>query len=205
MDSVEGRATAQQTKKRFWKEYNLTEKMGVANILLFFCYCVLTAALVFTANQQYGGLKTDQRPWIKITIDNVQITAPGFIIPVHSINSGKTPAKSFKAQFFLEVVKNGETAKLSETGGHVENTTGVAFPNTQIDTPVPYTFTTSEFQDFKDSRNFFVIYGTASYSDFFHVQHWTKFCQYFGTAPTNAGWVGFTAKNCTDYNDIDDN
>jgi hypothetical protein len=201
MDTQGNQASAHQTKKKFWTEYTATEKMTAINILFVALYSLLTAALVWIASLQYKGLTTDERPWIRLIAENPQINSPSFTITTHALNSGKTPAKSFSAVFFIEVVKNGEDPRLNEDRAPTaQSTTGVAFPNIPVDTPVSYTFTQSEFQDFKDRRAFFILYAKMTYSDFFRIAHWTKHCQFFAIPPG-----GYTAKKCTDYNDIDNN
>jgi hypothetical protein len=59
-----------------------------------------------------------------------------------------------------------------------------------------------ELNDFIAGRIFFVAYVDVSYSDFFGTRHWTRFCNFLH--PTGIVQT-YTARNCTDYNDIDDN
>jgi len=61
----------------------------------------------------------------------------------------------------------------------------------------------SEFDDFTNTRIFFVVYGTVHYGDFFGIDHWTKFCGFAYVASTPSSTV--TAKRCSDYSDVDDN
>jgi len=82
----------------------------------------------------------------------------------------------------------------------VRASTGALFPNVPAGQPIEYPFSQSDLEDFKQGRAFVVVYGQATYSDFFHVGHWTKFCTFFGAITG-----GYTAKKCTDYNDIDEN
>jgi len=200
MDTHGNQADTQQAKKKFWRDYLPIEKMTFVNVIFVAIYSILTLGLCWIASLQYRALKTDERPWVRLFVEPVQFSSPSFTLLTHAFNSGKTPAKSFNADFFIEVVKNGEQPKLDGTGQISSISSGVLFPNTPADSPVSYTFTQSEFQDFKDGRVFFVLYSKLTYSDFFRVKHWTKHCQFFGGKPGN-----YSAKKCTDYNDIDDN
>jgi hypothetical protein len=200
MSTPGNQTNTHQTEKKFWRDYNPTEKMAVINIGFVALYSLLTFALCWIAANQYRGMRTDERPWVRIYDDIPTIDSQSFAVPTHAINSGKTPAKSFEAKYFIEVVRNGQDPKLDETKPIGTNTTGVLFPNLPIDMPVPYSFTQSEYQDFRDKRAFFVLYVKVTYTDFFRTEHSTKHCQFFGMPPG-----GYTAKKCTDYNDIDDN
>jgi hypothetical protein len=190
---------AEQPKKKFWVGYNPIERMTLVNVVFVALYSVLTAILACIALQQYRALKTDVRPWIKIDVEIAKVPDRSISVPVRAVNSGKTPAKNYDSGFFIEVVNNGDDPRLDGAGTRTFAKTGVLFPNTPTDVTVTYTFGESDFQDIKSGKKFFVLYGMATYTDFFRVKHWTKICRFF------AGNGLFTAKKCTDYNDIDDN
>lgn len=135
-----------QIKKKFWRGYTSTEKMTAINIGLVALYSILTAALCVIASLQYGAVKTDERPWIRVMTDRVQIS-PSITISTHALNSGKSPARSFKANFFVEVVKTLEDPKLDSSSPKkvASFSTGVLFPNDPADMLAPYTFTQSEY------------------------------------------------------------
>ena len=188
------------TNHKFWSDWAPIEKMTLINVIFVAIYSILTAALCWIASDQYRGMRTDERPWIRVYVDPLPISSAAFTISIHAVNSGKTPAKSFQSEFFIEIVKNGEQPQLNETRPIAGSSTGVMYPNAPGDTPVSYTFTQSEYQDFRDGRVFFVLYSKLTYFDFFRVEHWTRHCQFFDAKPGD-----YSAKKCTDYNDIDDN
>ncbi len=50
------------------------------------------------------------------------------------------------------------------------------------------------------ASSFMVVYGKVNYLDVFGVHHWTHYCQWLRFKPGR-----YTAKKCTDYNDVDRN
>ena len=75
---------------------------------------------------------------------------------------------------------------------------GVNYPNNPENVPFKVPFTSTEAEAFRNNKLYLVIYGTVTYTDFFKVQHWTKFCYpfYETSAP---------ALSCAQYNGIDTN
>jgi hypothetical protein len=166
-------------------------------------------------NDQLNTMRKDQRPWIKVAFDPAPIQA---LEPmggtVHVVNNGKTPARSVSIEVLFEKVKNGEQPKLDYPKPYMKLDEGTLFPNDPQNAWVQRVrsaanksveadpLTQSEVEDFTKLSVFFVIYGTAHYSDFFGVDHWTKFCQPIVTANTSGT---ATFKPCTDYGDVDSN
>lgn len=192
----------QNTKKKFWSDYDPIEKITFCNTIFVFLYLTVTIALACIAHNQYSGLKTDERPWIRIWPDQQGPPIEGsFKLPIHVLNSGKTPARSMVIKFSRECVKMTDAPQLNKPP-FMEIGTGLEFPNVPGDHQVSYDFNTSELEDFKTGKAALVFYGIATYSDFFGVQHWTKFC----IASVGAPNVRLYApKNCAEYNDIDNN
>jgi hypothetical protein len=171
----------------------------------------LTALAVLTAlctalfiKTQISVMRTDQRPWVRVWIDPIPPAAsdPTVSFAVHTLDSGKTPANSAHGDFFVEKVQNGTQPILAGDKPFAREITGTVFPNIQIDggKMSAYPLSKPELEDLNSKKIFFVIYGTFAYKDFFHVQHWTRFCQPWIIPPG-----GFTYKKCTEYNEIDDN
>jgi len=201
MNTPAGEVNTELSRKRFWKDYNPIEKMTAMNIGFVALYSILTFCLCIIAYNQYRTARIDERPWIRIDVQTTPYNTPAFVIPVTVVNAGKTPATSFDAKFFVEVVKNGEEPLLSETSHELaDSSTGVLFPNLPSTFPASYTLTKSEYEDFNDGRVFLVVYSKVSYRDFFRTEHWTRNCVFIGL-PGHA----YAAKKCTDYSGIDDN
>jgi hypothetical protein len=191
------------------------------------CIAAFTLALTVVAVYQgvvMGGqldvMRKDQRPWIKTTFEPFGVQ-PGSTISgnLHTINNGKTPAKQFEGKFTIEKVKNGENPRLDYGESWDAFTGGALFPNdpqtramSMQDTAQdrvsgtksskPVILSKDDYNDFMDGKIFFVAYASVSYYDFFGIRHWTKYCNFI--YPTGVA-KDYTARNCTDYNDIDDN
>ena len=195
-----------------------------------YCLALFTGLLVVVAilqmvitQRQLDVMRKDQRPWIKLTFDNL-ITTVGSPVGgnLHTVDNGKTPAKNIEGKFAIEKVKNGEQPRLDYGHAWTKFTVGSIFPNdpqAQAVNMQQIVFTPSgpsyqavvlsqpDFDDFIQGRIFFVAYGRVSYSDFFRVQHWTTYCIFF-PAPESPAVVApkqYTARDCTDYNNVDDN
>lgn len=175
---------------------------------------VLAAASIYQftiMNGQLDEMRKEQRPWIKVIFDSDPLKALGAVGGVaHLVNKGKTPAKGIAADMLIERIKNGEQPKLDYSVSHVQFSQGSLFPdesadvhvrrlrNISSDTADSDLLTESEFDDFRHNRIFFIVYGTIRYTDFFGIDHWTKFCEFAGNGTA-------TAKRCSDYNDVDSN
>jgi len=191
-----------QSKRKFWKDYEPTQKMTFVMTCFSVIYSVTTIALFFLSYAQLGYLTKDQRPWIK-TFSQVTVPDKGnaLVITVGLITTGKTPAKSVVSQFFVERVKNGESPQLLSTNQAGGFSTGILFPDgTAKLAPIPYDLLSSDLDDYKQGRVFLVVYGHVGYTDIFHTQHWTNFCGF-----TSGKQGGYTAEKCTAYNNTDDN
>jgi hypothetical protein len=194
------------------------------------CIASFTLVLSVVAIYQYvvmGGqldvMRKDQRPWIKLAFNTLTLKVGSPIGGnLHTTNNGKTPAKKFEGKFAIEKVKNGEQPRLDYGTSWVKFTGGAVFPNDPQVQAVNMTQTVNhpsgpayeavtlnqvDWDDYTRGNIFFVAYGSISYSDFFRVQHWTKYCTFVGApeSPATVSPKQFTAQNCTDYNDVDDN
>lgn len=161
-------------------------------------------ACIYT--KQLDVIRKDQRPWIKVDTaaqDSMEsiIQNNGINVVMTFRNLGKTPAQNVMGRMFAEKVKNGKQAKLDESGdAFMKSASGAIFPNDPDTSPTKIlSFTPTELEQFRGGHLFVVFYGTFEYYDFFRTKHWTRFCQFH--APPQ----GATAKNCSDYNDIDTN
>jgi hypothetical protein len=171
--------------------------------------CLTTCAVAvafFTAlfiYNQLDDMRKDQRPWVRAWMDfaPIQVQNPIISGTMHILNSGKTPAKSVNATFFVEKVVNGKEPNLADTKPFAKMVSGAKFPNIPADSPLTvYSISQPELGDLNAGRIFFVVYGTVTYTDFFRTQHWTKFCVTWILAPGN-----YTSKKCAEYDDVDNN
>jgi hypothetical protein len=189
------------------------------------CIAAFTLVLMVVAVYQYtvtgsqlDVMRRDQRPWMKLNFDSFTAkTGTEIAGNLHMVNNGKTPAKKIEGRFAMEKVRNGDSPRLDYAESGNIFTTGAIFPNEPQTKGMgmqhsvqksgginyePVILTEDAFTDFMAGNIFFVAYANVSYSDFFGVRHWTKFCNFL--YPTGIIQT-YSAKNCTDYNDIDDN
>ena len=84
---------------------------------------------VILSNQLTDSRK-EQRPWIRVWTDDAAVKASpnGVVAKAHLLNSGKTPAKSVYAEFFVERVQNGAEPLFKEIRS-TRLSTGSLFPN----------------------------------------------------------------------------
>ena len=203
MDTVRQETNTQNTKKRFWTDYVPIERMTLVMTIFAVVYSAITGGLYCIAIRQLDGMKKDQRPWIR-AISQIVVPKEGHTlnIPIVLVVSGKNPAKSISAKYYIEIVKNGEIPQLSSTNMVGGFTSGILFADgiPQPENQIPYDLLGSGIDDLKEGRIFIVVYGRIEYEDIFKTQHWTTFC---GFASPKGG--PYTAKKCSDYNDTDDN
>jgi hypothetical protein len=171
---------------------------------------------VKTINDQ---IRRDQRPWLDMTFKpmTVEVNQP-LTDSIELTNSGKTPARMVRADFFIEKVRNGEQPKMEFAGPHSQFFTGTIFPGRE---PMPgdasrqrfakdgKTFeedplTEIEWEQFQQNKIFFVIFAKVVYSDFFNVQHWTQKCNWQVIKKTQETRGTISAQKCAAYADIDD-
>ena len=201
----------------------IKEKSSFTDWLLAIFTAALAGATIYTIiiiGGQLDVMRKDQRPWIKMTFDSFAVQAQSAIGGnLHQVNYGKTVAKNIAGKFAIEEVKNGEQPRMDYGNAWVSFTTGALFPNDpQVrgvpmqkvaqhlpsgDTYEAVVLSQTEYDDFMNGKIFFAAYGIISYSDFFRIEHWTKYCTFL--YPANGPSRTFTAKTCTDYNDVDDN
>jgi len=200
MNTVGQKTEEQKTKKRFWRDYEPIEKMTLVMAIFAVIYSLITFGLLFIAMRQVDSMRKEQRPW---AIAGAQIQpmpdkGTPLTILFNIANTGKTPAKSISAEFYIETVKNGEEARLANSVKIFDLTTGILYPGIGPNYPIQYDLLASQIEDYKAGRLFVVLYGTVVYTDVFKADHWSKFCGFYAGANG-----GFSAKKCTDYNDTD--
>jgi hypothetical protein len=158
-------------------------------------------------------MQQDQRAWINVSSGNVNFAENQPItIPVISTNSGKTPAREFVADFIVKLVQIEKSpildfhhvAVVRESSGAIFKDQQFAFPAVSLRNiprsrgAEPHALSKSEFEDLKSGKTYIVIYGRIAYEDIFKTRHWVHFCSF--SSPSGKP---VPAKNCTSYNDID--
>lgn len=174
---------------------------------------------------QLGEMKTDQRAWISISPGNVSFPkdeASAANIPVTLLltvnNTGKTAARSVAVEAVVEYVMNGSSPEFVYEGRPRDVTfAGIIFPNSPF--PVPAEFlkgklnspirelrflVPSEFEDLANGTAYMAAYAQVTYSDVYGRRHWLHYCSFFANPSAKPG-TGVTAKECTNYNDTDQN
>lgn len=163
-------------------------------------------------------MRKDQRPWIRVDLDSPSVQPDSAMFgTLHLVNKGKTPARTVRGDIVVERVKNGENPRLDYPRPHMEISVGIQFPDVPSDaipvmrarrsigsnSPENDPITKTESEDFANGVTFYVVYGKITYTDFFGVDHWTKFCTPIVSSNPRVG--GFTFRACTDYGDVDSN
>jgi hypothetical protein len=191
-----------------------------------------TGLLVFVAiaqgillYMQINTMRKDQRPWIKVSQKQPGITiAAGqpLSATLELVNIGKTPARSVLAVVFVEIVDNNGSPRLiyfdvpwKEARHFSRASTGVLFTDQTLDAQtsrqgpksggsadeaqdVP--LSPDELKKMDDGRAYVAVYTLVVYKDTFDRDHWTTFCGWKGTRSGS-----YTAAECTNYNNVDNN
>jgi hypothetical protein len=161
-------------------------------------------------------MRQEQRAWINLTVNLPQEFKEneGVTGSIHLINTGKTPAKNLVGQFVIEEVKNGESPIFIYSGiARTIMSAGSVFPNSTLDGTVPWSHkaqgttnvgptivNTADIKNLTDGKVFFVIHGRIDYRDVFNAPHWVTVCGWTAAPARN-----YTAKKCSDYNNVDNN
>lgn len=187
---------------------------------------VLAAAAIYQfviMDGQLDTMRKDQRAWVSLSpAGDPQVTqdaASGNVTISYSLvlaNTGKTLARHSTVQMVVDTVRNGEAPTFAYDHGVNMQTDAVVFPNTPVpvvgkmlhktkikDHPEETILTRAEYQDLLDGTQYLVIYAQSSYLDIFGKEHWQHFCGFKSLSPKPMIVVG--ARNCTNYNDVDDN
>lgn len=208
------------SKKGWWAQLGTFEKIMSALTAL---GIVVTAMTVSIFRDQLQEMRTDERPWIAVSIGGVQFPKDGSEVaavqPALSVtidNTGKTPARSVSTTFVMEYVINGDSPEFRYDRPFSRDISGMIFPHdtrpfivrflrAQPDSSSaqPRFLAPVEFDDLKKGDAYLVVYAEATYLDLFGTKHWFHFCSRF--AQIAGPGTTSTSKACTDYNDTDNN
>lgn len=163
-------------------------------------------------------MRQDQRPWMGV-IENGQLVVndKGVSFPIRfgTTQGSKTPARDVRAMFILKPVLNRKPLNLKPwyqlRGPADAQLAGIMFPSQATDLTVKYRdpktakaipLSIEQTRQLTQGESFIVIYGAVRYRDTFGNQHWTQFCDW---KFVKAIPEGYTASDCTEYNNTDDN
>lgn len=183
---------------------------------------VLAAAAIYQfviMNGQLDTMRKDQRAWVSLSAGDPQIArdpASGNATISWSLvltNTGKTLARHSSVEIVVDTVRNGESPTFAYDSGITWQTDAVVFPNTPVpiigkmlhktkikDHPEQTILTPAEYQDLLDGTQYLVVYAKSSYLDIFRKEHWQHFCGFKSLSPRP---INVTARDCTNYNDVD--
>jgi hypothetical protein len=185
---------------------------------------IFTAALAATAVYQFlilrgqlDVMRKDQRAWINIPPPKTEplITDDLHIRWITLINTGKTPARHIAGNLFVEIIPNGGEPHFRGEFPHTTFTVGSILPNYPIPAPITrtrfgigsneqmeeYPITPEEKRELEQGEAWLTEHGMIEYMDIFKVQHWVKFC-FWHNFKVGAG---YSARSCSNYNDVDEN
>jgi hypothetical protein len=167
-------------------------------------------------------MRIDERPWLKI-IPQMDVRGPqegmAQLGTIKLLNSGKTPAKNIFVDVDIEKLPSNNNPSLDYNNPHVIAKTGMLYPG-QETTPVDFIpvgtlrdlqmfylipINSDEMRRFSLGEMVFVVYVKASYTDFFHVEHWTHFCTWIANETVTKEPRQHNVNDCTEYNDTDNN
>ena len=134
-----------------------------------------------------------------------------FLVPTELVNTGKTPARNIRGSIVVGVFQKNEPLDFTYAPGHAHYgiEAGTIFPNGKISESFeaikhgqghaePIIFTAPLKEELWNAKSFVVVHGRITYNDIFGIEHWTTYCRYI-LHPE------LISKECTRYNDTDDN
>jgi len=216
-----------ETIERFWSMNRAEWVMAILTLIGIVVAC-LTGAIFW---QQLSAMKTDQRAWVTLTAptaspepekqvaaDGATITGYTIGIPITVTNAGKTPARHYSVDIAVEKVRVDRPPTLSYVGPITRSVSGILFPNSPfvietglfdansnapdaVNGTAKKTLSPAEFQRLRDGKDYMVLYANGSYVDIFGTQHWHHYCIVWSYRVP----VTVPSRNCTEYNDVDDN
>jgi hypothetical protein len=210
-ENIVAEATKPKMKQSRWQRTKTWVKEGstFTNCVIAAFTFVLSLAAIYQfviMDSQLKTMRKDQRPWIKATAEIDDFVPLADIHgKLHLVTNGKTPALRVRGDLVIEKVANGDQPKFDYPDPHPAFVQGAIFPGDPVDVKIPFPsskLTADEIADYHNLKIFFVVYGVVHYSDYFGVNHWTKFCAYI--FPSDASGE-LTAMTCANYGDVDGN
>jgi len=158
----------------------------------------------------------EQRAWLAISYGkgpyHFTVGQP-FAFPVQIVDTGKTPAKGVQGEMVTLFLNRTDRLRFNyDHGSSVE--IGTMLPNESHDAPswliatkvaprekiVALPMSKQMVDAIRSGDGYVVVYGHLSYRSVFGIEHWIHFCGLI-----NPMQVIISQKECTEYNDVDDN
>jgi hypothetical protein len=187
------------------------------------CIAAFTLVLATAAIYQFiimrgqlDQMRKEQRAWLTVEQKSSGTTLALNGAASTSVilkNTGKTPGKRIIGNFFLEIVRNGDSPHFEGDVMHTVSVMGSFSPDTSQDVAVVRRrhkrgggpndaeddpFTSEEMTALQDGKAWIAVHGIVGYDDVFS-RHWTKFCVWSDAKPGD-----YLSRSCTMYNDTDD-
>jgi hypothetical protein len=191
---------------------------GTDYVIAIFTVVLAIVAVIqsFILYKQVDGMRKDQRPWIAVDVKVHSLKASQPVLAdVTFVNSGKSPARRAYAEMVIKFVKNGVPPTIDYETQRLFMQTGVIYPNAPMATAyamaephqtVEHLASAEEVDSFYKGESLLLTYGRVTYTDFFHIQHWSQFCTWTAGASAPQTVISrFSARPCTEYIDLDDN
>lgn len=164
---------------------------------------------------QLTAMHIDQRAWLTVTQKGGATPVPGSPLSssISIANTGKTPATEVTGDFYVELVRNGDTPHFEANVMHTQMLGGAIVPGPGVDAvvtrlrrkigregPENDPMTDVEKSDLDGGKTWVAVHGSVAYDDVFRKRHFVKFCFWWGPNP-----AGYRASGCTQYNNVDHN
>jgi hypothetical protein len=187
-------------------------KVGTISSIVLSVFSLVTSGIaLYVLNNQLYSMRVDHRAWITIediVFKPVEENKP-LTVEFKIVNTGKTPAKH--VNMFLSVEKVASSSSPTFTPPSLKSFFGLISPNSpyietvesQKDKPDPFTpllLTRTDVDEIKSGKSYIAAIATIEYLDIYDISHWVHHCfwksEQIGT---------YTARQCVNYNQIDNN
>jgi len=164
---------------------------------------------------------TTERAWLALTSGSTRYLPNAqnlrtVTVDMEIRNTGKTSARQVFAQVQVNVVRNGQKVVLEYSpNSAITQVSMVLLANDSFNFVAPLqhtdahgvmeaiTLSPADWQQLLDGKGFIVTYGRLTYIDSFGRWHWHHFCSWTSPSGLEHAANGFTAQNCTAYNEMD--
>lgn len=159
--------------------------------------------------------RLEQQAWIQLSIvgDKIEISPNvPLAIQVRETNTGKIPASKLNTDILIEFVDKDRPPTFDFRHAHGRSYGGVLFPSAKIDNPVawippestslgpPPPLAQSTYDRLLAGEAYVAVSAQVTYTDAYG-DHWLNWCSWQGFWRNSQ----FTAKACTDFNEVSPN
>jgi hypothetical protein len=208
MDRINGEKKTKKAKKRFWIDYEASEKFSFVIAVFSVIYSLVTIGLYRVASR---SMKVSERAFISIEDPflvgdggkpNVLSGKPSWIV-TNLKNSGQTPARNVSTNVNYCATGSELPSDFSFPPSPAFNPKMVIAPKSAGQTS--FNLPDSVLMDIEAGKRNLFVYGTVSYEDIFGGLHRTEFCtKYRGFVLNTDGtmdkfiWSACDRHNCYD-------